>query len=91
MKIEQRGPVRMSVEVVGDNVLNNDLAIVEIGEPQGVCQGFIRIGGKVRRKRIFLKADMASPPGFRSSPESYPQPLQFVWQTECLRLDGVRI
>src|SRR5439155_2139732 len=41
----------MSVEVVGDNVLNNDLAIVEIGEPQGVCQGLIRIGGKVRRKK----------------------------------------
>ena len=41
----------MSVEVVGDNVLNNDLAIVEIGEPQGVCQGFIRIGRKVRRKK----------------------------------------
>src|SRR5438093_9234323 len=51
VKVEQRGPVRMSVEVVGDNVLNNDLAIVEIGEPQGVCQGFIRIGGKVRRKK----------------------------------------
>src|SRR5437867_1186339 len=41
----------MSVEVVGNNVLNNDLAIVEIGEPQGVCQGLIRIGGKVRRKK----------------------------------------
>jgi hypothetical protein len=51
MKIEQRGPVRMFVEVITDDVLHDHFTAIKVGEPDRVSERPVSIGRKICRKQ----------------------------------------
>jgi hypothetical protein len=66
MNVEHRCPVAVLFEVVAYHVLNDELAVMEVGQLQGVQQSVVGVRRKICRKQNLFDDHVFSPSDFGS-------------------------